>query len=469
MKKYSILFLLLALTVSACVENPNVTEEAYLSTTNTADSWTNGLARQLALTLSDVVVDADIVSDSYYNNYTQYSKIFDGPEIYYYDEDVTDLQTSIHALREMAEFGIEDVATADDETTDEQLAYMYFCKAYAFILGGELFVGLPIATLGEVYDSEALLETSLDYLDQALALESDADLINAYTLLKARVYYDLGDVDNAKTYASGLISDTDLLFQAAYDGSDDADVGNDMQNATYDNANWFAPLPRLDFLDPKYYYTTSSAEQQPVAVAKAEEAYLIMAEVYVAESNYDDARQTMIDLINNVVNNRDIVAVDDSGELRQGSNRDDYPVEAVDVKFDEDDTYRSGYVLDRQAGDIDVYAVSGTKVTTTEIEDASTEDELLYLIYRLRQEIFMSEGRRCFDLGIKFPICQTEQQANAYVTDEYTSAQIPSFIPLDEAMDDFTVDETTGNVTMVYDMNDVLIENKTSEYVLPFF
>ena len=72
------------------------------------------------------------------------------------------------------------------------------------------------------------------------------------------------------------------------------------------------------------------------------------------------------------------------------------------------------------------------------------------------------------DLGIRFPVSQTEQLSNSNITDEYLGAIIPSFIPLGYGMDDFTVDETTGDVTMAYDMNDILISNKTSPYVLPF-
>ncbi len=467
MKKILYFSLLLGF-LSSCVDNPYVDEEAYLETENPTSSWVNGLKRQLALTMNEVTTNTELVSDNYFNNYTSFSKVFDIPEIDYADVDVNNFQSEIGALRSMAEYGLGTVAPADEEATDEDKSYMNFCKAYALILSGENFVGLPDTTKGPVVEWKDLLENSLGYLDKAIDLTSDESYRHAYTLLKARVYRDLGNADQAKTYAAEVIDDTDLLFEVEFDGENDVD--NEMQYATFSSTqNMFAPLPRLDFLDPKYYDEgTSETDQKPVAIAKAEEAFLILAEAYVAEGSISLARTTLTSLITGVVAGRAVASVDDSSQKREGSNRSDYPVTAVSVKFDSSGPYRSGYVLDRQDGNITVYPVSGTKVTADDIRSATSEDDLLYLIYRLRQEIFISEGRRMSDLGIRFPVSQTEQLNNPNVTDEYTKANIPSFIPLDYGMDDFSVDASTGNVTMAYDMNKVLIGNKSSDDVLPF-
>ena len=52
---------------------------------------------------------------------------------------------------------------------------------------------------------------------------------------------------------------------------------------------------------------------------------------------------------------------------------------------------------------------------------------------------------------------------------DYLEALIPPFIPSDYRMDDFTMDEETQQVTITYNMNRIIVENKSSEYVAPFF
>src|SRR5690606_22254844 len=110
------------------------------------------------------------------------------------------------------------------------------------------------------------------------------------------------------------------------------------------------------------------------------------------------------------------------------------------------------------AGKIKAYPVSATKVTSADIRAADTKNELLYLIYLMRQEIFFAEGRRMIDLGIRFPVSQLEEQNNANVRSEHTQAQIPSFIPLNQELDDFSVDQQSGVVTIKHDMNKVLVQ-----------
>lgn len=378
------------------------------------------------------------------------------------------MQVEIGALREMAEYALETVLPSDPDATTQQWSYAYFAKAYALILSGENFTGLPMNSNSEAYTASELLEASLDYLDFAIENESNSETISAYQLLKSRVYRSLGDRANAKSFAQTVIGNNSLLFTVEFDGTNG--VPNEIQNATFTaSENRFSPLPRLDFLDPKFFdLGTASEDQKPLSLAKVEEAYLILAEAYTAENNLEMAKSTLINLLDNVLNSRPIMYLDDSEELRNGTNRQDYPTTAVEVSFESGQDFQSGYVLDRQADLIPVYTVSGTSVTHTDIGTAANVDDVLYLIYLMRQEIFISEGRRSNDLGIKFPVSQTEQLNNANISDEFTQPTIPSFIPLNLGLDDFTVDETTGNVTMLYDMNRVLVEYKTSNHVLPF-
>jgi len=467
-KNTFILLMLCTLLYGCKVENPNITDDVYLSTTNVTNTWLPGLRRQLALTLNQVVVNTELVSDNYYNNRTLSSKVFDIPQIDNFDVDVNSIQAAIQRLRELSEYGLGKVAAADTTTTAAQKAEMHFINAYAHVLSGELFVGLPGASQGAVLTPAAHFAFAIAALDQAIALQTDATEKLVYTLLKARVYYDLGDAAQAKTFATAAMAGPLLLKQAAYDGQNGA--SNDFQTYIFSStSNEFAPLPRLDFLDPKYYHTgTLALDQKPVSYIKAEEAYLIVAEAQVSQGDLPAAQTTLKNLLLNVVSKRPVVTLSDVKETRNGGNRPDYPLTAVLVKFDAAGVERAGYVLNRKIAAISVSAVSGTKVTADDINAAVTLDELMYVIYRMRQEIFIAEGRRMTDLGIKFPVSQTEQLNNSNVKAADVIAQIPSFIPLSRGMDDFTNNTATGVVTMKFDMNKVLVTNKTAKEIFPF-
>lgn len=471
MKKISIalsLVFTLALTTVSCVDNPYVTEDNYLNKPNAGHSWVIGLQKQLALTTNIIVINAEITSDNYFNNYTQYSKVFDQPQIDYFDPDVNNLQASIQALREMAIYGLEVVLPKDPTLTETDIAFMNFCKGYANLVGGELFLGLPESKLGKVISSEEMLKKAVDELEKAYAMETKADSKNAYALFIARAHYRLGNKTEAQDYATIALATPNLLYNIQFDGKNS--VPNEMQNATYDALpNRLAPLPRLDYLDPKFFSVgTPQNDQKALALAKGEEGYLILAEIALANQDIAGSKHYLHQLLD-VVAARPTELVDDKKETRNGGIRSDYPLKEVKVRFDASSPEKEGYVVDRQKGKILVSKVSGTKVTKTEIEDITSADDLLYTIYLLRQEIFMSEGRRLSDLGIKYPISQIEEGNNAHVTAAYTKAVIPDFIPAKAGMDDFTTDAATGTVTMKYDMNKVLVAHKNSPYIMPLF
>ncbi|TCD26531.1 tetratricopeptide repeat protein [Pedobacter psychrodurus] len=449
-------------------DNPNITDEVYLTTTNVSTTWLTGLKRQMALTMNQVIVNTELVSDNYFNNRTLSNKVFDIPQIDNFDLDVNNIQSAIQRLREMSEYGLTTVVNADKSTTAIQKAEMYFINAYANVLSGELFTGLPGAAKGVVLSPAQHYAIAITALDQAIALQTNANERLAYTLLKARVYYDLGDAVQARTFATAVMATPLLLKQQAFDGQNA--TSNDFQTYLFSSTtNEFAPLPRLDFLDPKYYNTgTIALDQKPVSYLKGEEAYLILAEIQVSTGDLAGTKTTLKNLLTDVIAKRPVVSLSDVKETRNGGNRNDYPLTAVKVKFDETDVERSGYVLDRKTANINISTVSGTKVTATDIDAATTQDALLYLVYRMRQEIFISEGRRMSDLGIKFPVSQTEQLNNTNVKPSDLIAQIPSFIPKNRGMDDFSNNAVSGVVTIKYDMNKVLINNKTAKEIFPF-
>ena len=449
-------------------DNPNITDEVYLTTTNVSTTWLTGMRRQMALTMNQVIVNTELVSDNYFNNRTLSNKVFDIPQIDNFDLDVNNIQSAIQRLRELSEYGLTTVVNADKTTTPVQKAEMHFINAFSHVLSGELFTGLPGSAKGPVLSPSEHYAMAITALDQALALQTDANEKLAYTLLKARVYYDMGDAVQARTFATAAMVNPLLLKQQAFDGQNAA--ANDFQTYLFSSTNnEFAPLPRLDFLDPKYYHTgTIAVDQKPVSYLKSEEAYLILAEIQASGNELSAAQTTLKNLLTDVIAKRPVVSLSDVKETRNGGNRNDYPLTAVKVRFDENDMERTGYVLNRKIANINISTVSGTMVTVDDLNSATTQDALLYLVYRMRQEIFISEGRRMTDLGIKFPVSQTEQLNNPNVKPNDLVAQIPSFIPKNRGMDDFTNNTSTGVVTMKYDMNKVLVSNKKAKEIFPF-
>lgn len=473
--KRSIIFLsILFFFLSGCqlseVENPNVNNERFINSPQAATSWINGVRRQLALTTNQVIEFTELVSDNYFNNRTLSSKVFDIPQITFEDIDVNRIQASFHALRTAAEYGLTDVLPFDERADAEDEAILHFYKGMAYLYNGIYFTGLPAETLGEVFPWEQHLAIAIQEFDQTINLTADTDLQAAATLARARAQYRLGDQSGAVANAQQVINLNDQLnYQVEFDGNNGVD--NEFQFYLFESSNdEFAPLPRLDFLDPKYFSISNpSQEQKPVSLFKSEEAYLIVAEGQIADGELDAARATLVDLLNQVIANRPTAMVDDSRETRGGGNRTDYPLTAdVQVKFSADAPARSGFILDRQAGPVTVPTVSGTSVTAEQINAATSADDLLEVLYLIRQEVFIAEGQRMADLGIKFPISQIEVQNNPNDASAFEMAQIPGFIPNNFDMDDFTYDTESGIVTMAFDMNAVIVANKTSPFVVPF-
>ncbi|MCH7411551.1 hypothetical protein MM239_19345 [Belliella sp. DSM 111904] len=453
------------------VTNPYVTEDRFINSPQAAAIWMNGLKRQSSLTVGTVVEFTELVSDNYFNNYTQSSKVFDFPEINYFDIDVRRVQTSIHLLLETARFGLEKVLPNDPEATAIQEAECIFIMGYAHLLAAELFVAMPESPNGQVLTPTEHLDRAIQYFTQAQGKYTAANDQLICDLALARANHSKGDRQAARNAAARVTATNPSLLKQVFYGTQSG-PSNNFQNAIFSGTiNQFAPLPRLDFLDPKYFNLTSVIvdDQKPISILKAEEAFLILAEAALSEGNIAEAKSNLSRLITEVIAIRPVTQLDDSRETRNGGNRNDYPLSAVAVRFDSSSPWISGLVLDRQAGKINAYSVSGTHVTVSDIEEASSVDELLYLTYLIRQEVFFAEGRRMTDLGIRFPISELEFNNNSNVNESHLVTQLPTFIPLDLEMDDFSVDPNSGIVTIRHDMNKVLIANKQSNLVIPFF
>ena len=255
-----------------------------------------------------------------------------------------------------------------------------------------------------------------------------------------------------------------LLRQVQFDSKNG--VLNGAQEAIW--SFWFQPLPRLDFLDPKYYQLTST-DQCPITLAKAEENYLILAEAALAQSDLTQAR-TQLSALLALVQSRPVQHdVNDqlegryNGGLRKFPNDPSYRVQASP-----NDPLREGLIIDRRPPHlITVSPVSGTSVTQAMIDGLADHDSALEMVYLMRQEVFFAEGRRPADLGIRLPVCEVEA-AHASNSAAYVEAWIPSFIPQGGGLDEFTVDDEARTVTITHNMNRVIAANAHTADVAPF-
>ncbi len=465
------------MSLSACdlispsdIVNPNVDEDTFKHTTNALQSWVNGTNSTFATTVGEFVELTEILSDNYFNNYSKGSKVFDFPTILYTDPDVATLQRGVGALREMALNGLNNISKTDNTMTVEQEFNLRYVEGYSYLLAGEYFVGLPEENGGEIKDWKHNLNKAIGTFNTCLTLAQTNDDKAFIQTLLARAFYKLGDKQAAVSHAQAALDlSANFIKQVTFDGKNSVD--NSFQGYTYGlpYGTAFQPLPRLDFLDPKYFQTTDPLEQRPICIAKAEEPYLIMAEAEIADNDLARAKQTMTSLLALVKARPVQKGVNDQVEQRDNGGYKKYPnSSAFKVAASATDSLRSGLILDRQAPNlINIPYISGTSVTQQMIDQCEGQDNLLRLVYLMRQEIFFGEGRRAADLGIRLPVCEVEAANTA--SEGYTQAQIPSFIPLNQDMDAFTIDYEAKTVVIKHNMNNVIVDNKNTEYVAPFF
>lgn len=448
------------------VTNPNLTKDNVLSTGNPMPGWLLGMERQMALVLNEMLTPAEIVSDNYDNTRTFFNQNLDNLNLIFTDPDINGIQFAIADLRESAVFGLTEVKAADKNTTPEQEAELYFYKGFAELLAGELFVALPAQPNGPALTPEANINLAIADFQQALTLTTQADSRASYNLALARAYHRLGDKANAQTHAQAAIA-ANASYTRFIRFDNPQGLTNEMELAIFDRNTFddLQPLPRLDFLDPKFHGV--GPIDQPVAIQKIEEAHLILAEVALANNNLAAAKTHMKNTVA-VVNSRPRDTFSDVAEGRTHEKPGSRPDKAnVVVSFGPGDPFLPGYILERQASTVTVPAISGTSLTPLAIDLIPTADLALEALYLMRQEIFIAEGRRMVDLGIRFPVSEVEALSNANITTAQTTGHVPAFVK-DKNLDAFTYNAANRTVTIEVNMNRVLVANKTSPDVLPF-
>jgi tetratricopeptide (TPR) repeat protein len=443
------------------VENPNLSEASVVGVENSSSILLKGVERELSLALNEILVLAELGSDNYVNTQTFFSQLLDGLEMQATDPDIRDTARDIHRLRELALFGLETVGPADPSYSAETEAEYRFFEGMSYLYFGMYFSAIPQEPFGVLLSDTEHYQNAIDAFDTALVLNPKPE----YHLAIARANYYLGNkAESVRAAQAALSLSPDFDRFAQYDESNGP--SNTFESALYQRATFddLQPLPTLDFLDPKYSFL-SPEEDAPVHYLKAEEAYLILAEANLSDGNAVAAQANISDLLD-LVATREVRNIDDSIEQRSEVDPGGRPDNSSVVV-----NGREGLVLDRQSGNIDVPSVSGTSLTEDDITSFTADDAGLELLYRTRQEIFIAEGIRFADMGIKLILDENEILLNENVSDgdPGTRPVIPPFIEaVIPQLDAITYDADAGTATTAINLNEILVDNKDSEFVLPF-
>lgn len=480
MKKYLSTYFIATLIVIGCnsefsdvvdfteVVNPNLSESSVVGQPNSALIWRLGIEREVSRTLNEILILAELGSDNYENTQTFFSQFLDNLDIRTTDPDIRDTQNEIARVARMAEFGLETVGPNDPNYTSAQEAEFNYFLGLSRLFSAMYFSMLPEETLGVPVAYTDNYASAITSFDAAIALNA----LPEYHLAKARANYFLGNKSEAVTSATAALNlSSNFSRTARFDEQEEP--SNTLESALYERATFddFQPLPTLDFLDPKYSFL-SVDEDTPVNYLKAEEALLILAEANLADNNLNAAKQNLLDLID-LVNERPTQTVNESGETR--GNQPNAVADAIRPSNSNVVVNgRSGLVLTRGRDEdtsLVIPSVSGTSLTMEAINAMTIGDDALELLYRTRQEIFIAEGIRFVDMGIKLVINENEilQNENINDGDAGTVPVIPSFInAVKDNLDAFTYDMDNNTASTMIDLNAILVQNKNSSEVLPF-
>jgi len=449
------------------VENPQITQDALNA--NAVGGTTpllTGLRRYFAIAQSNTALVTDLVSDNYDNRASYFSNILDSPrEIQPNDITLNANLVAVVAsaanpqdgmyfylqnLRAMADVGLTTVVPRDGTTTDDQRSEVHFYKGMALLLLAENFSAFPIVEKGPAVPAASVIPMAIDHFKTALAGTTNAAMKSTYTLALARAYRLAKDRTNAVLQAQASLALSPVsAFNAQFDA---ASLANRCYGAAVArSSNDIQPLPRLDFLDPKY-----SQPNNPIAALKAEEAHLIIAEVALVNGDLAGARTSMINAIT-LARSRAVVTYNDKDTRLTRPNDTSYV-----VKADPSSTGRSALIKKRGGTSMVVFSpISGTSLNAADVNAMTTQQQLYRGVYLLRQEIFFFEGRRMSDLGIRLPVNQRQIDGNSLIPagSPGTMVVVPGFIPLGDGLDQYTTDAATKTVTITYDLNAIIAAN----------
>jgi len=451
------------------VDNPATTDDDLAQAEEPTAALLPGLRAQFALALDPV--DPEVISDNYQIRGTGINKILDEPRRVTPDLLGARAYGNLQELRSLADFVLDEIAPDDTTATSEQLQEARYYRGMAYLLLGERFSAVPLEVDGTPVASAQLIQSAITELQAARSAASGTEFADAATAALARAYRMAGDANAAETEANAVLNaDPEYTFRQDYDP---ATITNGPFLFLFERTiKEMQPLPRLDFLDPKY-----TARQAPIYISKAEEMHLILAEVAFSRADWATGREE-IALAIEVAQSRPSEAFDDD-DPRLNDDLTERPHDAsIQVRADASSPYRAGLVLSRP-GVVVTPTVAYTSLDADSIRAIPTTEteSLLHAMFLARQEMLMLEGRRMTDLGIRMPIEQDEIDTNPNINegDPGTVAVVPSYIPPQDQMDWFSpaspYDEdgnlVTTEITCAVDMNRVLAQQKVSPFGLP--
>ncbi len=441
------------------VTNPQITDEALReNATGGTAAMVSGLRRQFsdALRSSHII---DVVSDNYFNTASFISNNLDRPSsVTTLDLTLPTVYHSYLSLHAIADFGLNAIIPNDRLATNDQRAETRFYKGMAMVILAENFSAFPLQDLGPQITSRAAAALAVEEFKTAFGLTTNANMKVNCKLASSRAYRLVGDKANADAEAKAALAlpgGANYVFNAQYDAAQ-------LANTPFTRVTSFAdlqPLPRLDFLDPKY---TTNATSIPAL--KAEEAHLIIAEVALVNNDLAGARTAMGNAVT-LARSRAVTNFNDRDNRVNRPNDPNWTVKASPTAPAIDSLIQKRGTATSSAGTaVKVYAISGTSVTTADIDllATATPTEHYRMLYLLRQEIFFLEGRRMSDLGIRLPVTDRQVQTNSNFTAGGTGTLVvvPSYIPAGGTeLDQFTVDAAAGVVTIKHDMNQLIADN----------
>lgn len=466
------LLLLAVVGAAACdfldptdVENPRTTAEDLAAAENPTASLLPGIRAQMARLVSSASVLTEVVSDNFSIHGTGLTKGYDFPaDLQPATVDGTGSATGLYwnaqELKALASFVLDDIAPNDETATADDIAEAHYYRGIAYVSLAENFSHAPIEEDGLPVPADQLLDLAIADLGQAAAFGTATDAA------LARAYRWKGDQASASSAAQAVLAaDADFLFLQEYDAVS-------ITNAPYSYLVLRAlqemqPLPRLDFLDPKFLSRT-----QGIAVAKAEEMHLILAEIALVNNDLTAAGDALRDAIN-LAQSRPTDSFDDE-DPRLNADLSIRPRDAsIEVRADPSSPYRGGLVLTRP-GVVTQSVVSGSSLDADSVAALATAAEMWHAFHLARQEILFLEGRRMADLGIRLPMMLTEIDANPSIApgDPGTEGVVPAYIPAGDDMDLFTpaspYDEdevlVETQITILFDMNRILADNLVTPF-----
>lgn len=277
-----------ALLWSACdfldpteVSNPNTTIGDLAQAAEPTSALIPGLRAQMARAVRAVTQTTDLVSDNFGIAFTNITGELGDPYLVAPDGGSFNSTGAIGAywntqeLGALADFVIDSIAPNDETATEAQLAEAHYYRGMAYLMQGENFIGVPTGPDQEPTPWAGLLDLAHQDFNAALSLAPAPELDLALKAALARMYRDLGSPDEAEQYAlEALAADPTFLVLQEYSAGE-------IENPFFEEDRTMQPLPRLDFLDPKYV-----SRDAAIPVAKAEEMHLILAEVAMIRDDY---------------------------------------------------------------------------------------------------------------------------------------------------------------------------------------